>query len=49
MGTSFWKDAIEREMKDGLPVFKFWWDDYMPVGSKKIYCHGLRCEVGFGT
>jgi hypothetical protein len=24
MGTSFWKDAIEREMKDGLPVFKFW-------------------------
>jgi hypothetical protein len=39
MGTSFWKDAIEKEMKNILPAFEFRDDDVMPPGFKKIDCH----------
>jgi hypothetical protein len=38
-GTSFWKDAIEKEMKNVLPAFEFRDDDVMPPGFKKIDCH----------
>jgi hypothetical protein len=39
MGTSFWKDAIEKEMSNVLPAFEFRDDDVMPPGFKKIDCH----------
>jgi hypothetical protein len=39
MGYSFWKDAIEKEMKYVLPAFEFRDDDVMPPGYKKIDCH----------
>jgi hypothetical protein len=39
MGTSFWKDAIEKEMKNVLPALAFRDDDVMPPGFKKINCH----------
>jgi hypothetical protein len=38
-GTSFWKDAIEKEMKNVLLAFEFQDDDVMPPGFKKIDCH----------
>jgi hypothetical protein len=38
-GTSFWKDAIEKEMKNVLPAFEFRDNDVMPPGFKKIDCH----------
>jgi hypothetical protein len=38
-GISFWKDVIEKEMKNVLPAFKFRDDDMMPLGFKKIDCH----------
>jgi hypothetical protein len=38
-GTSFWKDAIEKEMKNVQPAFEFRDDDVMPPGFKKIDCH----------
>jgi hypothetical protein len=39
MGTSFWKDVIEKEMKNILPAFEFRDNDVMPLGFKKIDCH----------
>jgi hypothetical protein len=39
MGTSFWNDAIEKEMKIFLLAFKFRDDDVMPPGFKKIHCY----------
>jgi hypothetical protein len=36
-GTSFWRDAIDKEMKNVLPAFKFNVDD--TVGYKHITCH----------
>jgi len=38
-GTTFWRDAIEKEMKNILPAFKFNDDDSVPIGYKKITCH----------
>jgi hypothetical protein len=38
-GTTFWRDAIEKEMKNILPAFKFNEDDSVPIGYKKITCH----------
>jgi hypothetical protein len=38
-GTSFWKDAIEKEMKNVLPAFEFRDDDVMPPGFNEIDCH----------
>jgi len=38
-GTTFWHDAIDKEMKNVLPAFKFTDDDQIPVGFKHITCH----------
>jgi hypothetical protein len=38
-GTSFWKDAIEKEMRNVLPAFEFRDDDVMLPCFKKIDCH----------
>jgi Reverse transcriptase (RNA-dependent DNA polymerase) len=38
-GTTFWKDAIEMEMKNVMPAFEFRDDDKMPIGYQKIDCH----------
>jgi hypothetical protein len=37
-GTSFWKDAIEKEMRNVLPAFEFQDDNVMQPGFKKIDC-----------
>ena len=37
--TRFWRDAIEKEMKNVMPAFKFTDDDTIPIGFKKIDCH----------
>jgi hypothetical protein len=39
MGTSFCKDAIEKETRNILPAFEFRDDDVMPLSFKKIDCH----------
>jgi hypothetical protein len=38
-GTTFWKDAIEKEMKNVRIAFKFRDGDIVPIGHKKIPCH----------
>jgi hypothetical protein len=39
MWTSFWKDVIEKEMRNVLMAFKFRDDNVMQPGFKKINCH----------
>lgn len=38
-GTTFWQDAIEKEMKNVLPAFEFNDGDQVPIGYKHIKCH----------
>jgi hypothetical protein len=38
-GTTLWRDAIEKEMKNNAPAFKFNDDDAIPIGYKHITCH----------
>jgi Reverse transcriptase (RNA-dependent DNA polymerase) len=38
-GTSFWREAIAKEMKNVKPAFSFRDDDRVPNGYKKIDCH----------
>jgi hypothetical protein len=38
-GTTFWRDAIEKEMKNVLMAFEYPEDGKPPVGYKKIRCH----------
>ena len=38
-GTTFWRDAIEKEMKNVDVAFKFVDGDVIPVGFKEIACH----------
>jgi hypothetical protein len=38
-GTTFWRDAIDKEMRNVLPAFKFNDDDTIPIGYKHITCH----------
>jgi hypothetical protein len=38
-GTTFWRDAIAKEMKNVMPAFSFRDDDTVPTGYKKIDCH----------
>jgi hypothetical protein len=38
-GTTFWKDAIHKEMKCVLPAFEFKDGDMSPVAHTKIDCH----------
>ena len=43
-GNNFWREAIEKEMKNSRIAFEILsLDDSLPVGSKKINCHNLRC------
>jgi hypothetical protein len=54
-GTTFWRDAINKEMKNVLPAFEFRDDDQVPIGYKHITCHmifdvkmiGLVCKSCF--
>ncbi len=39
MATTFWHDAIHKEMKNVLPAFRFNDDDKVPIGYKNISCH----------
>jgi hypothetical protein len=53
--TSFWRDAIDKEMKNIIPAFQFTDNDVIPVGHKFITCHiifdikmvGLICKARF--
>ena len=38
-GTTFWRDAIEKEMRNVSIAFEFKDDDKMPIGCKRINCH----------
>jgi len=38
-GTTFWRDAIEKEMRNVIPAFEFCDDDKVPIGYKHITCH----------
>lgn len=38
-GTTFWREAIEKEMKNVRIAFEFKDGDPIPVGHKKIPCH----------
>jgi len=38
-GTTYWRDAIAKEMQNVIPAFKFNDDDSIPVGYKHITCH----------
>jgi hypothetical protein len=38
-GTTFWIDAIAKEMKNVAPSFEFCDDDKMPIDFKLIDCH----------
>jgi hypothetical protein len=37
--TTFWHDAIDKEMKNVMPAFEFSDDDRVPIGYKHITCH----------
>jgi hypothetical protein len=38
-GTTFWRDAIDKEMRNVLPAFEFPDDNKVPIGYKHITCH----------
>jgi hypothetical protein len=38
-GTTYWRDAIAKEMRNVSPAFEFRDDDVMPPGYKHIDCH----------
>mmetsp|Transcript_8647 Transcript_8647/g.12593 ORF Transcript_8647/g.12593 Transcript_8647/m.12593 type:complete len:946 (-) Transcript_8647:1039-3876(-) len=38
-GTTFWRDGIEKEMKNVSKAFQFNDDDTVPIGYKHITCH----------
>jgi len=38
-GMTFWRDAIEKEMRNIMPAFQFSDDDKIPIGHKHITCH----------
>jgi hypothetical protein len=38
-GTTFWRDAIAKEMKNVMPAFTFCGYDKVSKGYKKIECH----------
>jgi len=53
--TTFWKDAIDKEMHNNALAFKFNGNDKVPIGYKEIKCHmifevkmvGLVCKARF--
>jgi hypothetical protein len=38
-GTILWRDAIEKEMQNNAPAFKFGGNDVVPIGYKHITYH----------
>lgn len=38
-GTTCWKDAFEKEMKNVMPALEIRDDDKMSIGDQKIDCH----------
>jgi hypothetical protein len=38
-GTTFWRDAIDKEMRNVLLAFKFNDNNTIPIGYKHIACH----------
>jgi hypothetical protein len=38
-GTTFWRDAIDKEMKNVSIAFEFIDDDVVPIGFQQIDCH----------
>ena len=38
-GTTFWRDAIAKEMKNVMLAFEFRDDDVLPIGHQTIDCH----------
>lgn len=38
-GTTFWLDAIEKEMRNVWVAFEFNEEDQVPIGHKEIKCH----------
>jgi len=38
-GTYFWRNAIDKEMKNVMPAFEFSNDNKAPIGFKHIDCH----------
>jgi hypothetical protein len=38
-GTNFWRKAVDKEMKNVMPAFKFRDDNQVPVGYNYIDCH----------
>jgi hypothetical protein len=38
-GTTFWRDAIDKEMKNVSIAFEFIDDDVVPIGFQQINCH----------
>jgi hypothetical protein len=38
-GTTFWRDAIDKEMRNVSPAFEFINGDVSPIGYKHIPCH----------
>ena len=44
-GTTFWRDAIAKEMKNVMLAFNFRDDkNVMPIGHQKIDCHMIFDE-----
>ncbi len=41
MGTMYWRDAIDKEMRNVPPAFKFVDDDKVPIGYKFIRCRTI--------
>ena len=39
MGTNFWHNAIEKEMRNVMPTFKFSDTNKIPKFHKLISCH----------
>lgn len=37
--TTFWRDAIEKEMRNVMPAFELSDDNSIPIGYQKIVCH----------
>jgi hypothetical protein len=44
--TDFWRKAVDKEMKNVMPAFKFRDDNQVPVGFKHIDCH-MMFDVKF--
>jgi len=49
-GTTFWRDALEKEMKNMMVAFEFPDNDKVPIGYQKISCHLIfDVKITLGT